>query len=167
MDGQELFLRFIAFYRRYDFFNHRLMEFEFSKLALLLDDEIIALPEVIQTRGKEILSRFEKSMTNCEDLFGKYAFVKIVLNDGNNEIRFNRDLINKSLFMSFSVILADYRYDQIDLEKYQSKALVVLAKKLREQEFMTSISGATGDRRNILICFRYAQEVVDQALECS
>ena len=163
MDSQEMFLRFVAFYRRYDFKKSRLQPFYYSKLVNLLDEEILEVSKITEDERNRIYSAFEKSMNNCKRLLGRYAFVKIFI-DKEGRVQFKRDLINKSLFTSFSVIMANPKYDSIDLESCCSLVLKVLAKQLQEKEYEMAISGATGDRRNIINNFFYTQEVIDVCL---
>ena len=163
MDSQEMFLRFVAFYRRYNFEKSKLQPFYYSKLVNLLDEEILEISKLSEDERNRIYSAFEKSMNNCKRLLGKYAFVKIYCDDVG-KVQFKRDLINKSLFTSFAVIMANQKYYSLDLEKYGNSVLIALAKKLQEKEYEMAISGATGDRRNIINNFLYTQEVIDTCL---
>ena len=163
MDSQEMFLRFIAFYRRYDYTNSKLQPFYYSKLVALLDEEILEISKLSTEERDNIYFAFEKSMDNCIRLLGKYAFVKIHIGD-NRGIQCKRDLINKSLFTSFSVIMANPKYNNVNLEKRGIHVLRALARKLQEKEYENAVSGATGDRRNIINNFKFTQEVIDSCL---
>lgn len=163
MDSQEMFLRFIAFYRKYDFEKSKLGPYYYSKLATLLDEEVLEIAKLSLEERDAIYAAFEKSMDNCKRLFGRYAFVKIFL-DEQEEVQCKRDLINKALFTSFSVIMANPKYDDIPLEKKSVDVLKKLAIKLTNKEYENAISGATGDRRNIMNNFAFSQEVIDECL---
>lgn len=163
MDSQEMFLRFVAFYRKYDYEKSKLPSFYYSKLTTFLDEDILEISKLSQDTRDNIYQAFDKSMENCKRLFGNFAFVKILV-DENGNIQCKRDLINKSLFTSFSVIMANPKYDSISLEDYRKKVLLSLAKKLQNKEYETAISGATGDRRNIINNFAFTQEVIDSCL---
>lgn len=163
MDSQEMFLRFIAFYRKYDFEKSKLGPYYYSKLATLLDEEVLEIAKLSLEERDAIYAAFEKSMDNCKRLFGRYAFVKIFL-DEQEEVRYKRDLINKALFTSFSVIMANPKYDDIPLEKKSVDVLKKLAIKLTNKDYENAISGATGDRRNIMNNFAFSQEVIDECL---
>lgn len=164
MDSQELFLRFVAFYRKYDFEKRRLNPYNHSKLVDFLDDEISELPTLTIQQRNTIFEAFESSMKNCKALFGNFAFVKIYIADNTNTIGSKRDLINKSLFTAFSVVLANPAYSKLDLEKYRKSTLEALARALQKSEYENAISGATGDKRNIILCFKYSQEVIDECI---
>lgn len=163
MDSQEMFLRFIALYRKYDFKHSKLAPVYFSKLSALLDEEILDISNFPVEEREKIYNAFETSMKRCKQLFGKYAFVKIHL-DENGNVHCRRDLINKSLFTSISVIMANPKYESICLESQRESVLTALAKRLQVKEYETAISGATGDRKNVINNFSYTQEVIDSCL---
>ena len=100
-------------------------------------------------------------MQKCEELFGKYAFSKIGWDDNSGEVVRSRDLINKSLFSSFSVLLANEKYKDIDLKDYRYKALKVLGQKLEQSEYYNSLTMGTGDRRRVMTNFKFSKEVID------
>ena len=85
MDSQELFLRFIALYRLYDYQKGCLKPYYYSKISKLLDDEIGELARLDDNQLEEIFTAFKTSMKRCKALFGKYAFVKIY--EENGEVR--------------------------------------------------------------------------------
>lgn len=163
MDSQEMFLRFVALFRRYDFEKSKLPSFYYSKLSTLLDEEILEIAKLSSEEREQIYKAFEKSMERCKRLFGKYAFVKVHL-DENGNVQYKRDLINKSLFTSVAVIMANPKYDSVCLEARSNDVLIELAKRLQEKEYETAVSGATGDRRNVINNFAYTQEVIDSCL---
>ena len=163
MDSQEMFLRFVAFYRKYDFEKSKLPSFYYSKLSTLLDEEILEIARLSTEERNSIFAAFEKSMERCKRLFGRFAFVKVTM-DENGTIMCKRDLINKSLFTSVAVIMANPKFDSICLEEKSNAVLIKLAQKLQNKEYETAVSGATGDRRNVINCFAYTQEVIDSCL---
>ena len=164
MDSQEMYLRFVAFYQRYNYQKSRLGPFYYSKLVSLLDEEIENIPLLTQEQRQEIFEAFERSMKKCKELFGDYAFVKIYVNKETGKIDFKKDLINKSLFTAFSVILANPVYANMDLSRFHQKALSVLAEALESSIYDNAISGATGDRRNIISYFNFSQEVINKCV---
>lgn len=163
MDSQELFLRFVALYRLYDFEKEKLKPYYASKLSTLLDETILEMATLSKDELEKIYLAFKRSMRNCKELFGKYAFVKISLGD-TGEIVVKKDLINKSLFMAFSVILSNEKYEEMNLKNYSQKALLELADRLAEKNYEMAISGATGDRRNVMANFEYSQEVINKCI---
>lgn len=165
MDSQEMFLRFVAFYQKYNYTTLKLKpHYYYSKLSDFLDDEITNIPNLTEEKRLEIYDAFEQSMKNCYSLFGDYAFVKVYISEDKKTIMKKKDLINKSLFTSFSVILANEKYNGINLKDYRKKVLYTLAKKLEDTDYENAISGATGDRRNIICNFEYSQEVINKCI---
>lgn len=161
MDSQELVLRFYGFYKMYK--NGKLY-FNYSNVADMLDDAIEELSEKEENQLDEIYAAFERSMIKCNELFGEYAFSKIDWDYNTSTVKRSRDLINKSLFSSFSVILADERYDNIDLVTYRQKALRILGQSLRQPEYYNSLTMGTGDRKRVKDNFMYSQGVIDKCL---
>ena len=162
MDSQELFLRFIALYRLYDYQKGCLKPYYYSKISKLLDDEIGELARLDDNQLEEIFTAFKTSMKRCKALFGKYAFVKIY--EENGEVRVKKDLINKALFMSVSVVLANDKYQNMNLDMCRERAIKTLAVQLQDKKFDKSISGGTGDRSNVLLNFEIIQEVIDRCV---
>ncbi len=162
MDSQELVLRFYAFYRAYDF-EKRLLHYDYPNIAAMLDDAIEDLNKMKPQRRQELYLKFDAAMKKSYEAFGKYAFSKIQLE--GTEIRRNMDYINKSLFSSFSVLLLNPCYENMDIEAYQKNLLQTLALALEEYSYTSSITIGTGDRRNVYTNFEYSQEVLSECLQ--
>lgn len=158
-DRQETFLRFVTLYRRYDFNNYRLMKLSPTKLINLMDQEVVNLEKISESEEDSIYEAFRNSMKRCQVLFGQYAFVNISC-DQNNSIRVKRDLINKPLLIAFSVLLADSKLNNMDLCNNYHDVVNKLATKLMDNSYQNSISKATGDEGNIIICFEKTLEVL-------
>lgn len=157
MDSQELVLRFYGFWKLYkeDFV------FPYNCVADMLDEAIEELNKKSDEELDNVYEIFKRSMQKCEELFGKYAFSKIGWDDNSGEVVRSRDLINKSLFSSFSVLLANEKYKDIDLKDYRYKALKVLGQKLEQSEYYNSLTMGTGDRRRVMTNFKFSKEVID------
>lgn len=160
LDDQEVFLRFITLYRRYDYKTRELEKLKPSKLIQLMDNEITELDKLSKQERTELVKAFELSMERCWKLFGENAFVKLSLNQ--NRYYKNNDIINKSLFAAFSVLLADPDICDDDFSEKQEKVCMTLAKHLENLSYMNSVTKATGDERNILVCFEKSLEVLQE-----
>ena len=110
MDDEEVALRFILF--------RRLMteDKKIDKYNGYMDASLNELTEKLQLESTDNLSiyitKFSIAMNNAEYLFGsKYAFRKVKIKD----IQPNawKQLINKALFVSCSVLLADYDPEKV------------------------------------------------------
>ncbi|MCI8966414.1 MAG: DUF262 domain-containing protein [Lachnospiraceae bacterium] len=161
MDSQELVLRFYAFYKAYDY-EKNILHYDYSNIATMLDDAIENLNKMKPENREVLFQKFDLAMRRSWEAFGKYAFSKIYC-DGSTVNR-NMDYINKSLFSSFSVLLMDSKYDDIDIEAQQKKILQTLANALKNHHYVNSITVGTGDRRNVYANFEYSRKVLEECL---
>lgn len=161
MDSQELVLRFYAFYRAYDF-EKGILHYEYPNIATMLDAAIEELNRMQSEKREELYIIFDEAMKRAYQAFGEYAFSKIQ-RDGRT-VRRNMDYINKSLFSSFSVLLMNPEYDDMDLKIYQKQLLQVLAEKLEDHAYANSLTVGTGDRRNVYTNFAFSEEVLRECL---
>lgn len=74
MDAQELCLRFIAFYNRYDPVTHTINDLQ--KTGIMLDECIEILNQSTDWERDNLFSVFKASMDKCAALFGEKAFTK-------------------------------------------------------------------------------------------
>ncbi|MDE6940394.1 MAG: DUF262 domain-containing protein [Lachnospiraceae bacterium] len=161
MDSQELVLRFYAFYKAYDY-EKNILHYDYSNIATMLDEAIENLNKMKPENREVLFQKFDLAMRRSWEAFGKYAFSKIHF-DGSMVNR-NMDYINKSLFSSFSVLLMDSKYDDIDIEAQQKKILQTLANALENHHYVNSITVGTGDRRNVYANFEYSRKVLEECL---
>lgn len=161
MDSQELVLRFYAFYKAYDY-EKNILHYDYSNIATMLDEAIENLNKMKPENREVLFQKFDLAMRRSWEAFGKYAFSKIYC-DGSTVNR-NMDYINKSLFSSFSVLLMDSKYDDIDIEAQQKKILQTLANALENHHYVNSITVGTGDRRNVYANFEYSRRVLEECL---
>lgn len=161
MDSQELVLRFYAFYKAYDFDNE-LLHYDYPNIATMLDDAIEDLNKMRPEKREKLYLIFDEAMQRSYKAFGKYAFSKIQ-RDGNY-IKRNMDYINKSLFASYSVLLMNSRYDDLNLETYQKRLLQKLAEALEEHIYSNCLTIGTGDRRNVYANFAFSRKVLEECL---
>ena len=162
MDSQELVLRFYAFYRAYNY-EKSILNYDYSNIAAMLDESIEDLNKMKPESREELFQKFDLSMRRSYEAFGKYAFSKIQ-REGTT-VKRNLDYINKSLFSSFSVLLLDHSYDDIDIKALQPKILLSLAKDLENHSYANSITIGTGDKRNVYANFKFSREVLDKCLK--
>lgn len=163
MDDQELVLRFIAFYLIYDY-NSKRIDYYSNSIASLLDETLEKLNGFDRKELDRISKAFYNSMDKCYELFGNYAFNKLHIRDDN----FYRsiDVINKSLFTSFSVVLAGKEFNNTNLETYNNKMLLELAKTVdNDYLYERSLTVGTGDRRAILTSFSTTNIMIERVLK--
>lgn len=162
MDDQEIALRFILFDRFMEN-NGNIDEYN-GYMDTSLDD----LTEELSKKNYDELSNyallFSNSMQNSEYLFGrKYAFRKVRPFDLAPTA--NKQLINKALFVSWSVLLSRYDHNQIRSLNPEKALLEPLAQNIFEdRDFLNFLSYGTNGRNNLLYVFDKVQEIIEENL---
>jgi hypothetical protein len=136
MDDREVALRFCAFslmgvegYRK-----HASTDAFLEAATAMLDDE----SQVADERIAELEANFRLAMSRAHQLFGDHAFRKWTLTSDH------RNPINKSLFESWSWVLA--AYPELDVERHADE-IVHQARTLMTQDqlYIYAITASTGD----------------------
>jgi hypothetical protein len=159
MDDQEVALRFIMFSRMRERDNGSINNYN-GYMDTSLDD----LTEELLKSKKDDLDKyiglFSNSMKNAEYLFGsKYAFRKITPKDLQPDA--HKQLINKALFASWSVLLADYDCVTIRAINPVNHLLNPLANLIKEdRQLMNYLSYGTNGRANLLYAFSVAENII-------
>jgi len=137
MEAQEMALRFITFY---DFYfaeknendehpGDRLKTYT-GNMAITLDAKIEELNGRSEDSVKSYVNVYDTAMKSAKHLFGDYTFRKCLLEHLEPQSR--KQLINKALFISWAVVLADMEYSYIK-DTYDANSLVEpLARKITE-----------------------------------
>ena len=97
-------------------------------------------------------------MKSARHLFGRHAFRKVFVDTVKDS---PRSLVNKALFVSWSVLLADYDYNKIkkSIEKYSFVS--ILGEKITtDLDYYRALSYGTNGRWNILKAFEVADELI-------
>ncbi len=163
MEDQDVALRFLLFYRLKEK-NGDIQQYDGS-----MNSSLDALTEEMRRISKEekekYLNLYTSAMMNSEYLFGsKYAFRKIKKHNLQPNAR--RLLINKALFVCWSILLADYSPERVK-QCNQPKALVrPLAEKIEEdEELHYYLSYGTNGRANLLHTLKYCEQIIKDNLE--
>ena len=152
MADREVALRFVGFrlftpdeYARYGSFDEFL-----GVVTKRLDDP------ANQSLDK-LRADFFRGMTNCHVVFDRHAFRRWPLGDER------RNPINRALFESWGSVLADHDEAAVRAEK---AGLVKRARDMmtNDSDFIGSISGSTGDVRNVRTRFRSVRLAVQEVL---
>ena len=152
MADREVALRFVGFrlftpddYAQYDSFDEFL-----GFVTKQLDDP--ANQTLDQLRAD-----FVRGMTNCYAVFGDYAFRRWPWSARR------RNPINRALFESWGTALADHDETAV---RAGTAELVRLAREMmtNDSEFIGSISGSTGDVRNVRTRLRSVRGAVQEVL---
>ena len=164
MDDQELVLRFTAFHLSRDG-NTFLIEEQKQPLIYtgdmnsFLDDTL----EVLNTFGRSAFAglshRFLTAMHNAHYLFGRYCFRKCL--PEHLEPGAPRQLINKSLFTTWSIELSKYNPDRIHEQVAAGLFAVVLANELAKRtEYYEIVTTRTTDRKSLDLAFEKTQQLL-------
>lgn len=163
MDDQEIALRFILF--------HRLIENDgfISEYSGYMDTSLDDLTEELSKQKRENLEKyillFSNAMKNAEFLFGrKYAFRKV--RPGDLLPDSSKQLINKALFVSWSVMLSKYNHELIKQNNSEKALLVPLAEAIEHDwELLNYLSYGTNGRNNLLYVFGYVENLIQNKLK--
>jgi hypothetical protein len=162
MDDEEVALRFILF---------RELLIEEKKIEDYngyIDTSLDELTEKLQKSTKDDLTHyvteFSIAMKNAGYLFGnRYAFRKIQLKD----IKPNapKQLINKALFVSWSVLLADYKTEKVIELNKEKTLLKPLAEAIqKDNQLLSYLSYGTNGKANMQYAFFCANKIIQEYL---
>jgi len=162
MDDQEIALRFILFYRInesvdgiHDYNGY--MDTSLDNITEeLTQDKSIDLDKYV--------SLFSNAMNNAEYLLGRrYAFRKVRPNDLLPGA--SKQLINKALFVSLTVHLADYRIEDIISRNSEYDLLNPIANLIEsDQEMLYYLSYGTNGRNNLIYIFEKIKALINSTL---
>lgn len=166
MAAQELVLRFIAFYNAFDRITDKL-SYEGGNMEAFLDEAFNGLNKLardqLMLQIHQLSAVFKLAMVNASALFGRYAFRAIRNNDLEEGAK--RRFLNRSLFASSSVILADRDLMTKDLVSKRGKVLRILAQELEvNEEYASSLTVGTGDTKRVKTNFQVTKKIIERSL---
>lgn len=163
MDDQEVALRFILFHELIH--EDETLDNYTGYIEQLMDDITERLVKKEEKELSYYIDLFSKSMKNAFYLFGsRYAFRKIQLKD--IEPGAYKQLINKALFVSWSVLLSNYDPELIEERNPAQALLTPLAKQITEdQQFLYYLSSGTNGKANVRYAFMKASMIIEDFLK--
>jgi len=163
MEAQELALRFIYFHRIYN--NDPLLETYNGKIETALDDLVDKLgKEKKEEELDKYVPLFHNAMQNAYHLFGEFSFRKCKLEHITGQSK--RQLVNKALFVSWSVLLSKHEPDKIQNNNEFKSLIQPLAERIStDDQFRYKLSVGTNSRANLSASFRAAEEIILQYLK--
>jgi hypothetical protein len=163
MGDEEIALRFILF-RRLIREDKKLDNYN-GYMDFSLDELTENMQKIQEEDSNKYVSEFSVAMKNAEYLFGrKYAFRKVQLEDIESNAR--KQPINKVLFVSWSVLLADYDTDIIKQKNNENSLLNPLATAIENnREFRNYLSSGTNGKANIQFTFSNAKKIITEHLQ--
>ncbi len=162
MNDQEIALRFILFQRLYQA-DHTLDNYN-GNIESLLDALTEDLLKSSESDLNLYVELFNKAMTNASYLFGnRFAFRKITIEDIYPHSK--KQLINKALFVSWSVLLSKYEPSEIRANNAEHSLLNPLAEAIStDGEFLHYLSSGTNGKTNIQYAFNKVQGLINNTL---
>ncbi len=152
MADREVALRFVAFrlFTPNDYAKHG----SFDEFLGFVTDR---LDEPSGENIKQLRTDFVRGMNNNYAVFGEYAFRKWPWHSKR------KSPINRALFESWGTVLADYDESSV---QGGTDDLVIRAREMmtNDHEFFDSISGSTGDVRNVRIRLDKVREAVSETI---
>lgn len=164
MQAQELALRFIALYKKMDY-ETDIISFEESSLTKLYENTIIQLNNEGESEYGEYYKRFNQGCSNAKRLLGKNAFVRLKLVGKRIENKSN--VINKQLFITFVLLLANPKYEYLekDLIEFRSSIISELYYVMEHGMLGKYLSSNTTSKENIKILLNCIGSILKECLK--
>jgi len=162
MDDEEIALRFILF--RELITKEKKVDGYTGYMDVLLNSLTERLYKCTTNDLSHYILEFSTAMKNVDYLFGnKYAFRKVRLKDLEPNARLQ--LINKALFVSWSVLLADYETEQVIKQNEKAALLKPLAETIQnDNQLWNYLSYGTNGKANIQYAFSCANRIIQTYL---
>lgn len=163
MADEELVMRFLGFYY-VKILGDKKLKYK-GDMKQFLDDtlELLNNEEDVEELNM-IRNAFLNSMKIAEYLFGKYAFRKCKCEHIKPNAR--KQLINKSLFTSLSVLLSNYDYNEVNKKNEKMCLIKPFALEIdKNQDFYNAITIGTNDQKRIGLTFETVQKLITNHLK--
>ena len=166
MVAQELVMRFIGFWYieilkytiKDDKGADKPMDYN-GDMQGFLDNLVGFLNKEGSKQHKNIREYFTRSMTNAHHLFGKYCFRKCL--SKHLELNAPKQLINKSLFTTWSIMLSKYDASTVIKNNEAESFARILADELENnQDLLDNVSYRTNDKKILDEAFLETLEII-------
>jgi len=162
MTDQELVMRFIGFYYL-NILNNPNLTYK-GDIDQFLDDTLDLLIKEDEKIIIQIKNSFFNAMNIAYYLFGEYSFRKCKSEHLMVDAR--KQLINKSLFTSLSIILSPFDIDKIKKENNNGCLIEPFAREFdTNQSFYDSITIGTNDKKRIDTTFNIVNKLINENLK--
>lgn len=161
MEAQEYALRFIYFRDLY-LHNHNGVEAYPGTMDYTLDAFVDSVQQNDNFPFDTYIQDFEKAMINAKYLFGRHAFRKVYETTSYDGVR---SVVNKALFISWAVCLADYDPEFIADKFLEFSWVSILGQEISSDEtYNYLLSYGTNGWKNIIYSFAKAKEIINSKL---
>lgn len=150
MDAQELCLRYILFCYKYDEKRKELKDLQ--SMASMMDMILIFINKMKREDLAVFLYMFQESMKRCYALLGEDAFSK----------ENSRHIINKPLFISWSVVLTYRKIDLKILEEKREAAIGLQHQYFRNGKYYNAVTSSTTTRNNLRLQFEAVERILEE-----
>lgn len=162
MEDKEVALRFICFHRYYS--EDRTLSNYNGNMDSTLDELTELLGKYKKDNLEKYVPLFHNAMENAGHLFGRYAFRKIL--PKHLEPKVEKQLINKALFVSCSVLLSQFNPKEIK----EKTEWCILAKPLAEmiqndRQLYDFLSYGTNGKANLQYVFAAIENLISQYIK--
>jgi len=162
MESQELALRFIMFHKKYT------ADKTLNNYSGNIESELNTLTEQLSKDKKFdykfYVDLFDNAMQNAYHLFDKYSFRKCKVEHIAPDAY--RQLINKALFVSWSVLLSQYSKSIITKKNDEQVLALPMAERVTADSTLYSyLTYSTNSKANIQAAFAAAEEVIAKNLK--
>jgi hypothetical protein len=163
MDDEEIALRFILF-RLFKSDGDGIEEYN-GYMDIWLDNLTDTYSKQGYSELTHYVTEFSTAMKNAAHLFGgKHAFRKIRLKDISPSAK--KLLINKALFVSWSVLLADYDHERIIKHNDKNALLKPLAEEIQKNDKLRNyLSSGTNGKANMKSAFSDMEKIIQKHLK--
>ncbi len=161
MDAQELVLRFLAFFLYRKDYKGDMEPF--------LNETQGKLNNLKESEFNPLRESFLKGLKNSYQLFGQYAFRKCL--PDHLEPKAKKQLINKSLFLTWTVILSKVDPNSLKnnlVGKFAEPLAHVFEESSKRSgdypEYYRVVTTGTGDKSNLELAFEYAEKFTKEVV---
>ena len=160
MEDQEIALRFLAFYDAYKKDSTLTTSYS-GYMESFLDETTNIYNKIDEIKHSHIIDIFRNSLLNAEYLFGnKYAYRKIRKEHIGDNCRMQ--LLNKALFIAWSVLLADIPNSEIKEHFPEKYLLPIFAEELEnDKKLMYYLSYGTNGKSNLEYIFNTIYNIIN------
>lgn len=162
MEAQEYALRFIRFRMLYNSPNLSIEDYS-GNMDDELDNSVELLNKLDNFDFAEYEEAYDRAMVNAKHLFGSHAFRKVYKDTTPQSYR---SVINKTLFISWAVLLSDID-TKILKDKFEEGSWIkVLGERISNDEhYYNMLSYGTNGWKNIMVAFDKAKQIINEQME--
>ena len=162
MEAQELALRFIGFSRLYKK-DPKLSSYS-GNMESTLNNLVDELNKIKEDELRKYIPLYDNALQSSAHLFGQYAFRKCLLS--HLELNAHRQLINKALFITCTVLLSEININEIIEKNEHGSFAIPLAKKITDNpEIFSMLTYSTNARANLVYAFDMMNNLIKQNIK--